>query len=144
MIESGPPFAMEVPVKGTKMLLAVAGLAAALMPAVASGQPADQKSRCFYITQFETWRAPDPHTMYLRISTNRFYRVDMASACPQLTWPGSHLVTTWRTSGLVCTAMDWDLRVSNDVNAMASPCIVKSMTELSPEEAAQIPPKYKP
>jgi hypothetical protein len=135
---------MEVPVKGTKMLLAVAGLAAALMPAVASGQPAGQKSRCFYITQFETWRAPDPHTMYLRISTNRFYRVDMASACPQLTWPGSHLVTTWRTSGLVCTAMDWDLKVSTGVSGFASPCIVKSMTELSPEEAAQIPPKYKP
>lgn len=131
--------------RGTKSLLAALGVAAVLAPLAAPAETApDQKSRCFYITQFETWRAPDPRTMYLRISTNRFYRLDMASACPQLTWPGSHLVTVWRTSGLVCTAMDWDLKVSTGVSGFASPCIVKSMTELSPEEAAQIPPRYKP
>ena len=142
--------------KGTKTLLAAASLILVIAPAATPAQPSpheqsapeqmapDHRSRCFYITQFETWRAPDPRTMYLRISTNRFYRLDMAAACPQLTWPGSHLVTIWRTSGLVCTAMDWDLKVSTGVSGFASPCIVKSMTELSPEEAAQIPPRYKP
>lgn len=130
---------------GTKALLVAAGVAFVIAPVAAPAQspPPNQRS-CFVITQFEGWRAPDPHTMYIRVGINRFFRIGMASACPALTWPGVHLVTTWRTSGIVCTAMDWDLKVSTDVHGMASPCIVSSMAELTPEEAAQIPPRYKP
>ncbi len=149
---------MEVPLKGTKSLLAAAGLIGALASAAALAQPSsdqsmapDQKvvpesrSRCFPITLFETWRAPDPHTMIIRVSTNRFFRIDMANACPALTWPGAHLITTWRTSGWVCNALDWDLKVSNDVRSgFAMPCIVSGMTEMSPQEVAQLPPRYRP
>jgi hypothetical protein len=40
--------------------------------------------------------------------------------------------------------MDWDLKVSNDIGGPAMPCIVKGQTELTPDEIAQIPPRYKP
>lgn len=123
--------------------LALAG-AVALLATPAAAQSDQRKTRCFYVTQFETWRAPDPKTMYIRVSLNRYYRLDMAAACQQLTWPGAHLVTVWRSSGSVCRAIDWDLKVSTGVGGFASPCIVKEMTELTPEEAAQIPPKFKP
>jgi hypothetical protein len=47
----------------------------------------------------------------------------------------------------ICSAIDWDLKVSTSTDlrgGMAVPCIVKTMTELSPDEAAAIPKKFKP
>ena len=131
--------------RGTRAAILVS-LAVACAGTTAMAQPVTPPDgrRCFAITQWEGWRAPDPHTMFIRVGINRFFRIDMASRCEALTWPGSHLVTIWRTSGFVCNAMDWDLKVSNDVGGPAMPCIVKAMTELSPQEIAQIPPRYKP
>ena len=130
--------------QGTRAaILALVTLAFAATTAMAEPQVPVGR-RCFAITQFETWRAPDPHTMFIRVGISRVFRIDMASACQALTWPGSHLITVWRTSGFVCDAMDWDLKVSNDVGGPAMPCIVKAQTELTPQEIAQIPPRYKP
>jgi len=137
--------------RGTRLRAAAFGFAtlastlpAAAQPAPAQPAPEERKTHCFYVTQFENWRASDPKTMYIRVSLNRYYRIDMAAACQQLTWPGAHLITVWRSSGSVCRAIDWDLKVSTDIGGIASPCIVKDMTELTPEEAAAIPPKFKP
>jgi Family of unknown function (DUF6491) len=99
---------------------------------------------CFYVTQFEDWRAQDAKTINIRVGLNRYYRLDLASECREALWPGSHLTMNVRGPDTICSAIDWDLRVSQDMHSIPTACIVKSMTELSPAEAAAIPKKFKP
>jgi Family of unknown function (DUF6491) len=124
--------------------LSVLGLAL-LGPAAAQPVSAPQKqNRCFFSSQFENWRASDAKTIYIRVNLNRYYRLDLSNACPTLLWPDAHLITKIRGSNSVCSAIDWDLEVSQGYPSLPSACIVKTMTELSPEEAAALPKKIKP
>jgi hypothetical protein len=75
---------------------------------------------------------------------DRYYRLDLSGRCPALRWPAAHLVTVFRGSDTVCSALDWDLKVSQAPNGISEPCIVRQMTQLSPAEASAIPPKFKP
>jgi len=76
---------------------------------------------------------------------NQFYRLDLSAACPLLTMAGSHLITRTRGPDTVCSAIDWDLSVAQSPPAsMPEPCIVRKMTPLTPEQAAAIPPKFRP
>ena len=111
--------------------------------APAAAQPAP--NACFPITEFRGWKAPDTKTIFIRAGFGRVYRLDLANTCSLLTSPGSHLITKTRGPDLVCSAIDWDLSVSQPPPGnIPEPCIVKKMTLLSPEEAAAIPPKFKP
>lgn len=119
-------------------------MAALVTASTASAQPPERKSpTCFFTTQFSNWKAPDDRTIYISVRPNRIYRLDLAGSCSSLHWPGSHLITTF-TSDSVCTALDWQLKVASGPQGPAIPCIVKKMTELSPDEAKAIPPKFKP
>ena len=110
-----------------------------------AAQPQTQPlNRCFYNIDLESWKAPDAQTMYLRIRGNRYFRVDLVSKCFRLTEPAVHLITVFRGSNLVCSAVDWDLKVGQDIRDIPEPCIVKSMRPLTPAEVAAIPPKFKP
>ncbi len=121
--------------------LALAILAIGIAPAMA--QPA--QNACFPINQMQGWKAPDSKTLFIRVNTNQYYRLDLSASCPLLTAPDSHLITKVRGSNLICSAVDWDLSVSQSPpGAIAEPCIVKQMTLLTPQEAAAIPPKFKP
>jgi hypothetical protein len=112
----------------------------------AGAQPVDAPKRdhCFFVNQFESWRASDNKTIYIRTSVSHFFRLDLAQTCPELLWPESHLVMNVRGPDTICSAIDWDLKVSTGMHDVAEPCIVKSMTALSPDEAAAIPAKFKP
>jgi hypothetical protein len=126
-------------------LTLMAGFAGTALPAAA--QPVAAPNGCFLSSQFENWKAPDDKTIIIRVNMNRYYRLDLSAACPELRWPSVHLVTKVTGSDWICSANDWDLQVSE--NEIGSPgvtmaCIVKSMTALSPAEVAAIPPKYKP
>lgn len=116
--------------------------------ATALAQPApapDRHNRCFYVNQFQNWRAADNKTIYIRVSVDRFYRLDLTASCPAVMWPDSHLIMNIHGPDTICSAVDWDLKVAQSgPGGMAVPCIVKSMTELSPTEAAAIPKKFKP
>jgi hypothetical protein len=135
-----------------KFLLPIAlgllGLAAASLPAAAqtgAAAPPPPANKCFFITEFNGWRAPDNRTINIRVGMNRYYRLDLTADCPMLTFPGSHLVTKTRGPDTVCSALDWDLSVAQSPpNSFPVPCIVKAMTLLSPTEVAAIPPKFKP
>jgi hypothetical protein len=104
-----------------------------------------QRVRGVSIRSFENWKAPDAKTIYIRVNLRQYYRLDLATSCPTLLSANSHLITKWRGSSWVCSALDWDLKVSDDpMRGFASPCIVKTMTPLSESEAASIPRKFKP
>lgn len=109
-------------------------------------QPAPpQQNACFFINEFRSWKAPDARTIFIRVGTEHFYRLDLAADCALLTFPDAHLITRTRGTETVCSALDWDLRISQPPGTGApETCIVKQMTLLSPAETAAIPPKFRP
>jgi hypothetical protein len=124
------------------ILLTVAFLAITVGPATAETvKPAGQ---CFSSTQMGNWRAGDASTLYIRVRLNQIYRIDLKNRCSFLTAPGARLITTFRGSNLVCSPLDWDLKVSSGIGGAVEPCMVKAMTPLSPEEIAALPKKAMP
>ena len=132
------------------MRLIIAGLCAASVlllstPSTAADSAVPVKrSGCFYAHDMENWKAPDAKTIYIRVQMHDYYRLDLAASCPMLLWPNSHLITVGHGAETVCSALDWDLKVSQDVNGFSEPCIVKTMAALTPDEVAAIPKKFKP
>jgi hypothetical protein len=125
-----------------KTLLA---LALAVTP-IAAAQPAlaQPGQSCFFITQWQGWKAPNDHTIYIGVSGHKIYRLDLAGACPELTWPSARLISRDRVgAGSICSPLDFDLKVAME-GGIATPCIVEHMTELTPDEAAAIPPHDRP
>lgn len=109
----------------------------------AVAQPA--QNACFTINQFRGWKAPDTKTILIRVGLDRVYRLDLANTCSLLAMSNVHLITKTRGPDLVCSAIDWDLSVSESPPGnIPEPCIVKKMTLLTPEETAAIPPKLRP
>lgn len=106
--------------------------------------PAAKPSGCFFARDFENWKAPDAKTIYIRVRMHDYYRLDLTGSCSALLWPDSHLITRFHGTDTVCTRLDWDLKVSQGMHSIPEACIVKSMTALTPEEAAAIPQKFKP
>jgi Family of unknown function (DUF6491) len=121
------------------LLTAAAFGASAAAPVLA--QPS--ASNCFFVTQWDGgWRAPDDHTIFLRVSGSKIFRLDLASSCPTLRYPGATLITRNQNS-TICSAIDWNLRV-RDSGGAAIPCIVGKMTMLTPAQAAALPSDARP
>ena len=121
-----------------------AGIVLAAQPAAAVSTPPRDAGRCFFVQDFKTWRAPDEHTLYIRVNQDQYYRLDLANRCAALKWPASHLITQWRGATSVCAAIDWDLQVAQTPGIGREACIVKTMTPLTAKEAADIPEKFRP
>jgi hypothetical protein len=113
-------------------------------PAIAQPAAPARNGQCFTSNQFENWRAADARTIIVRVRGNHFYRLDLGGQCPELMTPNPRLITTFRGSNTVCSGLDWDLKVSAGMNEPAIPCIVRTMTEMSPTEVSALPPKAKP
>jgi hypothetical protein len=130
-----------------KRILTVLAMVAAAAGSLALAQaesPPPKPDGCFFIRNFENWKAADARTIYIRVNFSRYYRLDLASECPALLRMDPRLITVWRGSDVVCDALDWDLKVSNGAHGIAEPCIVKTMTALTGAEAAAIPKAFKP
>jgi hypothetical protein len=122
----------SIPLVGAVLLLA--------LPA----QAQTPRNECFFVKQFENWKGgPDEKTMYIRVSGNRFYRLDLANRCSELSWPDPLMVNKFRGT-TICSPLDWDMRISRRDGGAPTPCMVKTMTRLSPAEVAALPKKQKP
>lgn len=125
--------------------LALGTVAANAQSAPASAQTVSPKRSCFPMYEMRGWKAADTRTIYIRVDPDRIFRLDLAQDCPLLRTPAAHLITDVRGSELVCTAVDWDLAVSEGPpGAMPERCIVKEMTLLTPDEAAALPATLRP
>jgi len=127
-------------------LIAAALLGLAVTAAHASPTPgATAPTRsCFFINDWQGWKSPSPNILYLKVNMHDVYRVDLSAGSSQLQWPDVHLVSIVRGGGnSVCDALDLDLSVS-DGHGFREPLIAKSITKLTPEEVAAIPPKFRP
>jgi len=126
-------------------LLGCTALVALIVPTLAQ-EPgrATASSNCFSIHEFQNWRAPDDRTLYIRVVGKRYYRLDLGTSCPEIKWPGAHLITKTRGTESVCSAVDWDLKVSPGPSGLAQSCIVRTMTPLTSAEIAAIPKAHRP
>src|SRR5579864_530177 len=98
--------------------------------ALAGGQAAlAQPDQCFFINEWQNWKAPNDHTILLNVTGHGIYRLDLAGSCPELTWPGARLISRNRSAGSICSPLDFDLKVSLQ-GGVATPCIVRHMTLL--------------
>lgn len=118
--------------------------AVSIAPALAQPAPKPAPAQCFMISQFQNWRAPDAKTIYIKVRGNHIYRLDLAGRCTELLSPGARLITIFRGTSAVCTALDWDIRVSSGIGGIAESCLVKTMTQLTPTEIKALPKKAMP
>ena len=124
--------------------LALTVLAASFPSQAQNSDAQPQRRACFFSNQFESWRAPDDRTILIRVGLTRFYKLDLAASCSGITRPFSFLVNRIRGSDLICKPIDWDLAVADSSGGFEQGCIVKSMTQLTPDEVASIPARFKP
>ena len=128
--------------------LCIVLVTAVLLSPVVRAQPQAQDSNrsqaCFFSRDFQQWRSPDPNTIFIRVGVNQFYRLGLAAPCTALQFPDAHLVNVFHGSDTVCAPIDWDLRVAQSPQGITQQCIVKSMTRLTPDQAAAIPPRFRP
>jgi hypothetical protein len=123
---------------------AIAALIAGTLLLPHSAKGALKAGACFHGSDISNWSAPDSRTIYLRVFASRYYRIDLSRECSPLRWPDAHLVTSSHGSDLICTLVDLELKASEGPGAIPEPCFVKSLTALSPGEAALLPKGAKP
>jgi len=122
--------------------LTLAALGLAALPAAA--RPDKASSPCFFITEWQGWKADGPDTIYLRVNLRDIYRADLSAGSQELTWPGNyHLISRVEGSSSICTALDLQLAVS-DGHGYYQPLIVRSLVKLTPEQVAALPRKDLP
>lgn len=133
-------------VGGTAALAVIAALVATSRSAKGADEPSKSASQkeCFRFGDVRNWVAPDPRTLYFRVYTNRYYRVDLAHECSPLRWPDAHLIVHDFGSGLICAPVDLNLRAAEGPGDIAEPCFVKTIIRLSPDEVAALPKRAKP
>jgi hypothetical protein len=115
-------------------------LAFLLIPGLAYGAA----PRCFSVSEMNGWRSPDGKTIYFRTGADHYYRLDLARACSTLKSINPHLVLENRQGGLICSALDLDVKASESPGGLVEPCFPKSLSELSTAEAAALPKDAKP
>jgi hypothetical protein len=127
---------------GAAALLIAAAVAS---PAAAQRGPHAQSDNapCFFISQWQGWKSPNPHTLYLGVNFHEVYEVQLSGDSSLLQDPDAHLVSVTHGPDSVCSPLDLQLAVAEPFG-MKEGLIAKSLRKLTPEEVAAIPPKYRP
>ncbi|KQW72978.1 hypothetical protein ASE17_08455 [Phenylobacterium sp. Root77] len=129
-----------------RLVLAAALTAALAAPALAQepAKPAASSAQCFRMSQIDNHTKGDNQTLYLSVRHRDVYRLDMSGSCLAGASSNDALVMT-PTAGidLICRPLDLDLKVRTSPG-MLSPCIIKDITKLTPDQIAALPPKVKP
>ena len=120
-----------------KLEIAIATFAIAA--AVAGGAHAAEQ--CFYMNNIQNSRAADDHTVFMRVGVDDIYRIDMQYPCTDLQ-NSKLIIRSVSGSGQICRAVDIDLKVGDQ--GFRSACVARSITKLTPDEAAALPRKIKP
>ena len=126
-----------------RMLAAGFALSLVAGAAQADTRPADH-SQCFATNTWRGWTASkDGDVLYLRINNNDVYRVDLTPGSHVRKYAGAFLVNQVRGSGWICSSLDLDLTLSDDIG-LRQPLIARSMRKLSPTEVAALPRVERP
>jgi hypothetical protein len=134
---------MSYPEKLLRRGLLAAALSLSTLVPVAEAASSPSTNNCFFVTQWQGWKSPSPDVIYLGVNLHDVYRVDLSAGSSMLNWPNMHLVSIVRGSDSICTALDLDLKISDD-HGFTEPLIAKALTKLSPDQVAAIPKKFRP
>ena len=120
-------------------------LAASALPALAADQAKPETgSQCFRMSQIRNHTKSDDQTLYFSVGSRDVYRLDMSGACLAGTSSSDPLILeTVGGTDLICRPIDLSLKVKLG-NVGVSPCIIKEITKLTPDQIAALPPKVKP
>ncbi|MES3027529.1 MAG: DUF6491 family protein [Pseudomonadota bacterium] len=120
-------------------------LVAAAFPALAADQAKPETgSQCFRMSQIRNHTKADSQTLYFSVGARDVYRLDMSGACLAGTSSSDPLIMeTVGGTDLICRPIDLNLKVKTG-NVGVSPCIIKEITKLTPDQVAALPPKVKP
>lgn len=121
------------------LILGAAATLCAAWPAAA--QP--RSDSCFRLSMLQSTRPDGDRRIYFRVGVNDFYRIDLQYACTPLRDPVSHLIIEPTTGmDVLCGPLDFTLKAASEGTREA--CFVKSITRLTPAEAAAIPKGSRP
>ena len=120
-----------------------AALAAAVAPPPVVAPP----DGCFRTRDITNHTIGDDGTLYLNVNNRDVYRLEMSGSC--LAGAASNDPLVMREppgSPYACQPIDLDISISKGslTTGMPTPCIVRSMTRMTPAEVASLPPRLRP
>ncbi|CAN7400988.1 DUF6491 family protein [Phenylobacterium sp. LjRoot225] len=104
---------------------------------------------CFRTREINGHQVADDHTLYIRVANRDVYRLEMAGSCLAGASSSDPLVMR-EPPGVpyACRPIDLDISIARGGLGMGgvtpTPCIVQSMTRLTPAEVAALPPRLRP
>lgn len=116
-------------------------LAAALALPAGAASAQDAPRQCFVLRNMDSTRASDARTLYAKVGRD-IWRFDMAGACLSTVSSDGLIVEPVGGRATVCGRLDLNIKGRN--GGIATPCIVRSLTKLTPEEAAAVPKGDRP
>lgn len=119
-------------------------LALALTATAASATASETREHCFPTNSWKSWSAAENgDVIYLRVNINDIYRVELTPGANVHKEPGRFLVNHVRGSNWICSALDLDLSLADDLGFHRA-LIARSMRMLTPAEVAAVPRKDLP
>lgn len=125
----------------------LAACASPVAPAASgAGEPATaaapaNSQRCFRPDQVNGWRAGEKDTVYVRTGVRRVFRMQLLGPCPDVNW-SERIGIEATGSPWICSGLDATVISPSPIGPRR--CPVKVITELTPEEAASLPARYRP
>jgi hypothetical protein len=124
--------------------LAVVTAAGAAAASPSHGYPkGGDNAPCFHINQWQGWKAPDEHTLYLGVNFRQVYKVGLSGNYRLLHDPLARVIFRTSAPSSICSALDLQLDVAVPPN-IQEPLVATSMVKLTPEQVKAIPPQYIP
>jgi hypothetical protein len=98
---------------------------------------------CFRTADIRNHTIGDDRTLYVDVHGRGVYRIEMNGACLAGAVSSDPIILRQPPgSSLVCRPIDIDLSISR--GGFATPCLVRGMVRLTPDEVAALPPKLRP
>lgn len=99
---------------------------------------------CFRVSQIRNHTKADNSTLLVSVGGQKsVYRWQMAGSCLAGASSSDPLILEPATGGdVICKPIDLNVRVQ--IGPIASPCILKSIHKLTPEQVAALPKKVRP
>lgn len=135
---------------GAAAALALAGCAAGPQQASYAGESATMASAnaspraCFRLSDIRGQNVIDRDTVLFRTGVGQaeVFRMDMRSACLNTLNSDPLVLIPAGGTDRVCDRMDLDVRVSTPIGA--TPCMIQSVTRLTPAEIGALTPDQRP
>ncbi len=127
---------------------AVASHALAQAPAASeAARPATATAAsvpCFRMGDIRNHRIADRNTIYLKVGFKDVYKLTAQGSCGAGALPDETLIMS-TPGGIdrICRPIDLDLKVRSS-GGFVSPCIIREITRLTPEQIAALPKKARP